>query len=93
MPEYKNPPPRILRPRKELPTLEEAVTAAQCMSDLPEHQAELAAQLMGVPVAEVVPLIRKAAHRTTVMTPNRSVVVVRRPTRTFSPRLAEAMRR
>lgn len=63
------------------------------MSDLPEQQAELAAQLMGVTVAEVVPLIRKAAHRTTVMTPNRSVVVVRRPTRTFSPRLAEAMRR
>ena len=51
MPEYKNPPPRILRPRKELPTLEEAVTAAQCMSDSPEQQAELAAQLMGVPVA------------------------------------------
>lgn len=93
MPDYKNPPPRILRPRVELPTLEEAVTAAQCISDSPEHQAELAAQLMGVPVAEVVPLIRKAAHRTTVTTPNRSVVVVRRPSRTFSPRLAEAMRR
>lgn len=93
MPAYKNPPPRVLRPRVELPTLEEAVTAAQCMSDSPEQQAELAAQLMGVPVAEVVPLIRKAANRTTVTTPNRSVVVVRRPSRTFSPRLAEAMRR
>jgi hypothetical protein len=90
---YKNPPPRILRPRVEPPTLDEAVTAAQGLSDSPEHQAEIAAQLMGVPVAEVLPLVRKAAHRTTVTTPNRSVVVVRRPARTFSPRLAEAMRR
>lgn len=93
MPVYKNPPPRILRPRVELPTLDEAITAAQCMSDSPEEQAELAAQLMGVSVAEVTPLMRKAANRTTVTTPNRSVVVVRRPSRSFSPRLAEAMRR
>ena len=80
---YKNPPPRILRPRVELPTLEEAVTAAQCMSDSPEQQAELAAQLMGVPVAEVVPLIRKAANRSTVTTPKLFATQVqpRRPRR------------
>ncbi|WP_066478902.1 hypothetical protein [Bosea sp. WAO] len=93
MPAYKNPPPRILRPRVELPTLDEAITAAQGLSDLPEEQAEIAANLMGVPVSDVVPLVRKAANRTMVTTPNRAVVVVRRPVRTFSPRLAEAMRR
>ncbi|WP_332683407.1 hypothetical protein [Bosea sp. (in: a-proteobacteria)] len=93
MPVYKNPPPRVLRPRVELPTLDEAVTAAQGLSDSPEEQAEIAANLMGVPVAEVAPLVRKAANRSMVTTPNRAVVVVRRPVRTFSPRLAEAMRR
>ncbi|WP_332693230.1 hypothetical protein [Bosea sp. (in: a-proteobacteria)] len=93
MPVYKNPPPRVLKPRVELPTLDEAVTAAQGLSDSPEEQAEIAANLMGVPVADVVPLVRKAANRTLVTTPNRAVVVVRRPVRTFSPRLAEAMRR
>ncbi len=93
MPPYKNPPPRILRPRVELPTLDEAITAAQGLSDSPEEQAEIAANLMGVPVSDVVPLVRKAANRTMVTTPNRAVVVVRRPVRTFSPRLAEAMRR
>lgn len=93
MPVYKNPPPRVLRPRVEPPTLDEAITAAQGLSDLPEEQAEIAANLMGVPVSDVVPLVRKAANRTMVTTPNRAVVVVRRPVRTFSPRLAEAMRR
>ncbi|KUL93172.1 hypothetical protein DK26_25645 [Bosea sp. WAO] len=83
----------MLRPRVELPTLDEAITAAQGLSDLPEEQAEIAANLMGVPVSDVVPLVRKAANRTMVTTPNRAVVVVRRPVRTFSPRLAEAMRR
>ena len=55
--------------------------------------AEIAANPMGVPVSDVVPLVRRAANRTMVTTPNRAVVVVRRPVRTFSPRLAEAMRR
>lgn len=88
MVEYKNPPPRILRPRVELPTLDEAITAAQGMSDSVEHQAQIAANLMGVTVAEVTPLLRKAAARSTVSTPTRTVVVVRRPTRTFAAGMA-----
>ena len=84
MPDYKNPPPRILKPRVELPTLDEAIIAAQGLSDTVEHQAEIAANLMGVSVAEVTPLLRKAATRSTVSTPTRTVVVVRRPSRSFA---------
>lgn len=42
-----------VRVRHEPPTLEEAIFAAQGLSDDVEHQVALAAELMGVPEAEV----------------------------------------
>lgn len=42
-----------VRVRHEPPTLDEAIFAAQGLSDDVEHQVALAAELMGVPEAEV----------------------------------------
>lgn len=39
--------------RYDPPTLEEAITAAQCLTDQIESQIEIAAQLMGLPEDEV----------------------------------------
>ena len=49
------------RTRYEPPTLEEAIFAAQGLSDTPEAQAEIAAQLTGLPEAEVKESVRKLA--------------------------------
>lgn len=46
------------------PTLEEAVFAAQGLTDEPEHQAEIAAELMGVTIPEAVEMIRKSTAAT-----------------------------
>ena len=46
-----------LRVRREPPTLEEAVFAAQGLTDAPDQQVEIAAGLMGVPPAEVLPVL------------------------------------
>ena len=51
------PPVRI---RHLPPTLEEAVFAAQGLTDDVDQQAEIAAELMGATVAEAVELVRKA---------------------------------
>jgi hypothetical protein len=78
------------RVRVELPTLEEAIFAAQGMTDDPQQQAEFAAELTGKPVEAVLAAIlkeaRKAARTGRVMaipsTGNqRAVVVERKPSR------------
>jgi hypothetical protein len=49
------------RIRDEAPTLEEAIVAAQGLSDEIGEQAEIAASLMGLPLDQVRPEILKAA--------------------------------
>jgi hypothetical protein len=50
-----------VRPRHDPPTLEEAVFAAQGLSDEPEQQSEIAALLIGVPESEVKPIVLRMA--------------------------------
>jgi hypothetical protein len=76
------------RVRVELPTLEEAIFAAQGMTDDPQQQAEFAADLTGKPAADVLAAIlkeaRKAARTGRVLaipSGNRAVVVERKPSR------------
>ena len=53
-----------VRVRHLPPTLEEAVFAAQGLTDDAGHQAEIASELMGVTVDEAVELIRKSTAAT-----------------------------
>jgi hypothetical protein len=48
------------RTRYEPPTLEEAIFAAQGLTEAPEEQTVIAAQLTGLPEAEVKPEVLKA---------------------------------
>lgn len=50
--------------RVEPPSLEEAITAAQGLTDDVESQIEIASQLMGMPEDEVRPVVLKAAAQT-----------------------------
>lgn len=86
------------RVRQEAPTLEEAITAAQGLSDEIDDQAEIAAALMGLPKdqvrAELLKLAppRKDTIKSVLVTgpasAPRTVVVERKPSR----RLASASR-
>ncbi len=88
-----------VRVRHDPPTLEEAVFAAQGLSDDPNQQVVIAAQLMSVPVDEVRPLVLKAQRltasgsRMVVTAPRtgteRTVIVER--TRSIRPRIAGAL--
>lgn len=77
------------RVRVELPTLEEAIFAAQGITDDPRQQADFAADLTGKPAEEVLAVIlkeaRKAARTGRVMAipagSQRAVVVERKPSR------------
>jgi hypothetical protein len=79
------------RVREEAPTLEEAIVAAQCISDDIDAQAEIAAALMGLPVEQVRDQLsklappRKAAAKSVVFAgpadAPRTIVVERKPTR------------
>jgi hypothetical protein len=60
-PKSKRPAPTNVRTRYEPPTPEEAVFAAQGLSDHVEQQIELAAELMGLSEAEIEPHVRQAA--------------------------------
>ena len=77
-------PLRPVRVRHDPPTLEEAVVAAQGLSDDIEQQVEIASGLMGVPQEEVRPVIASAPPSETAHGFERSsrampqVVVVRR---------------
>jgi hypothetical protein len=52
------------RVRRDPPTLEEAVFAAEGLTDDPQAQAEIAASLMDVPVDQVKEAIKKARRST-----------------------------
>lgn len=78
------------RVRVEPPTLEEAIFAAQGVTDDPQQQAEFAADLTGAPVetvlAQIVKEARKAARTGRVVAipstgSQRAVVVERKPSR------------
>src|SRR5215208_5936763 len=77
-------PLRPVRIRRDPPTLEEAVVAAQGLSDDIEQQVEIASGLMGVPQEEVRPVIASAPPSETTRGFERSsrampqVVVLRR---------------
>jgi hypothetical protein len=79
------------RVREEAPTLEEAIVAAQGLSDEIDEQAEIAASLMGMPYDEVhAALLKTAPMRKDVKTSvvfagpasaPRTIVVERKPSR------------
>lgn len=77
------------RVRKDPPTLQEAIFAAMGITDDLEAQAEIAASLMGLPVEQVQPEVKKnariSARSTRVIAgeqgAQRSVVVERRVSR------------
>ncbi len=78
------------RVRVEPPTLEEAIFAAQGMTDDPQQQADFAADLTGKPVetvlAQILKEARKAARTGRVVAipstgSQRAVVVERKPSR------------
>ncbi len=57
--------------RVEPPALEEAVAAAQGLTDDIDSQVEIAAQLMGLPEDEVRPVVLKTANQVPVRRPER----------------------
>jgi hypothetical protein len=63
----------VRRVRRDTPTVEEALIAAESLAADPVQRAEIAATLMGVPVEEVKALAAKQAARTRGRT--RAVVV------------------
>jgi hypothetical protein len=79
------------RVRYDPPTLEEAIFAAQGLTDDAQQQARIAASLMDLPVEQVTPEVLKArAKRSTIVSQvaftkregaYRSVVVERKPAR------------
>lgn len=83
----------LRRVRQEAPTIEEALIAAEAMAEDPAQRAEIAASLMGVPVAEVQTLAAKQAARTRgraslVNGRTRAVVVEYKRPRTVRPATA-----
>lgn len=77
------------RVRVEPPTLDEAIFAARGLTDDPNEQAEIAANLMGMPVEKVKVAVLKASQRKDVNRvtftkrggAERAVVVERKVTR------------
>lgn len=94
------------RVRYDPPTLKEAIAAARGLTDDLQHQAEIAAALMELPVEEVRAELMKLApprNSTQIVTSNgregaaRTVIVERKPSRrsvagTGAARVAEAKR-
>ncbi len=84
------------RLRQDQPTIAEALAAAQCFADDPEHQISLAAGLMGAPVEDVrsemqkvLAAKRRAAPTVSVATragATRTVVVERKAPRRMMTR-------
>lgn len=73
------PPPRV---RREPPTIQEAIAAAQDLTEDREQQIEIAAGFMGVSEDEVRPLMPlRVKPATSIIAGNRSVVVERRVAR------------
>lgn len=81
--------PGPVKVRHEPPTLEEAIFAAEGLTDDPAQQIEIAATLMNVTPEEVAPLVRRLARRSQEIrpatlgtrTPQRAFVVERKPAR------------
>ena len=90
------------RVRQEAPTLEEAITAAQGLSDEITEQAEIAASLMGMPYDEVHAALLKTAPprkdlKTSVVftgpaSAPRTIVVERKPSRRIVAPAARPLR-
>ena len=82
------------RVRRDPPTLEEAIFAASGITDDVQAQAEIASALMGLPLEQVLPEVKKASRvaartNTRVITADqgtqqRAVVVERRTVRHFN---------
>jgi len=82
------------RVRRDPPTLEEAIFAASGITDDVQAQAEIASALMGLPLEQVLPEVKKASRvaartNTRVITADqgatqRAVVVERRTARRFN---------
>jgi hypothetical protein len=96
-PKPRRPVPKNVRTCFEPPTLEEAVFAAQGLTNQVEQQIEIAAKLMGLPEAEIEPHVMKTARHAVIgaqrpmPAPNRalsgrqSVVVERKVRRVAMP--------
>jgi len=77
------------RVRHDPPTIEEALEAAQCLTDDLSAQIEIAAQLMGVSEDDVRAVTQRAQRRATIQrvvpampsSSGRAVIVERRTTR------------
>ena len=90
------------RVRQEAPTLEEAITAAQGLSDEIDQQAEIAASLMGMPYDEVHAALLKTAPPRKDVTKSvvftgpasapRTIVVERKPSRRIVAPAARPLR-
>ena len=83
----------VRRVRRETPTIEEALIAAESLANDPAQRAEIAASLMGVPVEEVKLLAAKQAAKTRgraslVAGRTRAVVVEYKRPRTSRPTVA-----
>ena len=53
----------VRRVRRDTPTIEEALIAAESLAEDPAQRAQIAASLMGVPVEEVQALAQKQAAK------------------------------
>ena len=83
-------PLRPVRVRRDPPTLEEAVVAAQGLSDDIEQQVEIASGLMGVPQEEVRPVIASAPPAETAAVSSAARARCRRWLSSSGERCAEA---
>jgi len=88
----------VRRVRRENPTVEEALIAAESLADDPAQRAQIAASLMGVPVEEVQALAQKQAAKTRgraslVTGRTRAVVVEYKRPRTFRPTISYSGKR
>jgi hypothetical protein len=81
------------RVRRDPPTLEEAIFAASGITDDVQAQAEIASALMGLPLEQVLPEVKKVSRiaartNTRVITADqgtqRAIVVERRTVRRFN---------
>ncbi len=81
-----------IRVRHEPPTIEEALFAAEGLTDDAAQQIEIAATLMNVSAEEVAPLVRRRQRRQQEIVPGRggqrpqrSFVIERKPVRRRMP--------
>jgi hypothetical protein len=88
----------VRRVRRESPTIEEALVAAESLADDVSQRAEIAASLMGLPVEEVQTLAAKHAAKprgraSLVAGRTRAVVVEYKRPRTVRPAVFVARKR